>query len=85
MRAEKYFFEEQKMTNNQRVVLTADLIEAAEKSMCKIPKETVKAILDADENRKVFRTDTYKNVTQVISNAKKLIKRRIEARAELHI
>jgi len=67
------------MANNERVKLTADIMEAAGKHNCNVPKEAIQEILNDSDNKKVFGTDDYDNVSKVISEAKNLIGKRKKA------
>lgn len=72
------------MANNNRVKLTADIMEVASKYKCNIPKNVIEEILNEPNNKKVFRTDNYKNTSQVINTAKKLLDKRKKAQKELY-
>jgi len=72
------------MANNARVKLTADLIEAASKHDCKIPKDAIKGILNDKDNMDVLGTTEYDDVSQTVSAAKKLIDKRAKAIEDLY-
>jgi hypothetical protein len=72
------------MANNKRVKLTADLIEAASKHNCTIPKSAIKEILNDKDNMAVFRTTAYADISLTVSTAKKLIGKRAKAIEELY-
>ena len=72
------------MANNKRVKLVADLIEAASKHNCKIPKNAIKEILNDKNNEAVLGIDDYMDVSQPVSFAKKLLDKRLKAIKELY-
>jgi len=73
------------MGNSERVKLTADIIDAAGKHDCIVPKDVIKDILNDPDNRKALGYDgDFIDVTQVVSEAKRLLSKREKAVEEYY-